>query len=838
MRIKNYILFLFLLISSVPAFAQPNIVGGDSEIDYRSPKEYIIENVTVTGAVHFNDQAIILIAELERGKKIRVPGDDIAKAIKKLWDQGLFSEISIDATQIRGDKIFLDIKVKERPRLANFKPIGFRKKEFEDIYEKIEQYKGRIVTDNMMTNINNTVRAYYIDKGFKRVKVDVRQAVDTVSNNTALLIIEVKKGNKVKIGNITVEGNTLFSDRKILGILKDTKKRAFWRFWKQSKYLESNLNDEKAKIIAAYNDKGYRDAEVIIDSVYDIDADNIGIAMRIVEGKKYYFRNITWVGNSLYSSQRLDTILDIKKGTVYNQGMLEERLFMSANGTDITSIYMDRGYLFFSITPVEVHVENDSIDIEMRIVEGKQARVRNIIIKGNTKTNDHVIRREIRTRPGDLFSRNDIIRTQRELSNLGYFDPEKFGVNPMPNPADGTVDIEYTVEERPSDQVELSGGWGAGRFIGTLGLSFNNFSIKNIFNLKSYTPLPSGDGQSLTIRAQSTGFYYQAYNMSFTEPWLGGKKPNSLTVSVYHTMSSRDTKKRDDPEKSKFSITGASIGFGKRLKWPDDFFSIYVEAPAYAYYTLQNYQGVFTYSDGYVNSFSARINITRNSVDQPLFPRRGSTITFSGKFTPPYSWFNDKDYSNIDDAEKYKWLEYNKWKFTTSFFAKVAGSEQHPLVLNVRTGFGFLFPWSKAVGDSPFERFKLGGSGLSGINYIFGQEIIALRGYDDGSVSQSVGDMFIAKYTAELRFLLSPNPNATVYMLGFAEAGNTWSRISDFNPFQVKRAAGVGVRIFLPMFGLLGLDYGWGFDALENSPGFVPKTGQFFFTIGMNLGEL
>ena len=837
MRYSKQLLVLFFLLPFAAIAQIVDKVGGGNEINYAYPQEYTIENITVTGAVHFNDRAIILLSELERGQKIKIPGSEISKAIKKLWDQNLFSEVSIDASSIRGDKIFLDIKVKERPRLSGFKPRGMRKNEWEKVNEVVDLYRGRIVTDNLVSIAKNQVRAYFVDKGYHHAQVFITEEKDTVeTNNGVYLIIKVDKGSKVKIGTITIEGVTSIKEGKLKRLLKDTKEAKWWRFWKTSKYVESNFRTEKQSIIDELNNQGLRDANIVYDSVYNESGDRLGIKIKIEEGHKYYFRNITWVGNSLYTSGRLDTILGIKSGEVYNQALLDSRLFMSPNSTDVTSLYMDNGYLFFNVSPVEIRVEGDSIDFEMRIMEGKQARVKNVIIRGNTKTNEHVIRREIRTVPGELFSRNDIIRTQRELAQLGYFDPEKFGINPIPNPYEGTVDIEYTVEEKPSDQVELSGGWGAGRIIGTLGLSFNNFSLKKMFTKGAWQPLPSGDGQKFSIRAQSTGTFYQGYNLSFTEPWLGGKKPNSLSFNAYHTYSSRDNLARKDENKSQLKISGASIGFGKRLKWPDDYFNIYIEAPSYQYYDLQNYSGVFTFSDGYVNNLAARFSISRNSVDQPLYPRTGSNITFSVKATPPYSAFNNKDYADISDQERYKWLEYHKWKFTTSHFMTL--SKNKKLVLNARTGFGLMLPYNKAVGDSPFERFKLGGSGLSGINFIFGQEIIALRGYDDGALSAGVGDMLIAKYTLELRYPISLNPNATVYMLGFAEAGNTWQNIKDFDPFKVKRAAGLGVRIYLPMFGLLGLDYGWGFDKLENNPQFVPGTGQFFFTIGMNLGEL
>jgi outer membrane protein insertion porin family len=600
-------------------------------------------------------------------------------------------------------------------------------------------------------------------------------------------------------------------------------------------------------LVSLFTDKGLRDAQIVSDTVYDSGKGRLMIKIVIDEGKQYYFGDITWVGNSKYRSTYLgDTIVDIKKGDPFSQGTLDSKLFMNPNGSDVTSLYMDNGFLFFNVDPVEKRIYNDTIDYEMRISEGKVARVRHVIIKGNVKTNDHVIRREIRTKPGDLFNRNDIIRTQRELSQLNLFDPEKFGINPMPDPATGTVDIEYTVEEKPSDQVELSGGWGGGRVIGTVGLVFNNFSARKLFRKGAWQPLPAGDGQQLSLRAQSNGFYYQGYNFSFVEPWMFGKKANSFSINGYYTVQSNGVK-RSDPERKDLKVKGVSVGFGKRLKWPDDFFSTYKEV-SFQYYDLNNYGGIFSFSNGYSNNLSFRYTLSRNSIDQPLYPRNGSNITLSLRFTPPYSLLfrKDIDFTKASDQEKYKWLEYHKWKFTTSHFISL--SQDKKLVLNIRTGFGFLFSYNKNYGSSPFERFYLGGSGLQGLNFIFAREIVALRGYDDNAVAQSIGGLFVSKYTMELRYPLSLNPNATIYGLAFTEAGNTWNDLKKFNPFQVKRAAGVGVRIFLPMFGLLGLDYGWSFDQLDaGQAGQVQQffdmgnkgvRGQFHFTIGMNLGEL
>jgi outer membrane protein insertion porin family len=548
------------------------------------------------------------------------------------------------------------------------------------------------------------------------------------------------------------------------------------------------------------------------------------INIRVDEGPKYYFRNITWIGNTKYSANDLNKVLGIKKGDVFNQKKLDEALFGSQSGRDITTLYMDYGYLFFSVTPVEVQVSGDSIDYEMRIYEGKQAIVNKITVVGNTKTNDKVIMREIRTQPGQLFSRTDIIRTQRELAQLGYFDQEKLGVNPKPNPLDGTVDIEYVVEERPSDQVELSGGWGAGQVVGTLGLSFNNFSAKSMFKKGAWTPLPSGDGQRLSLRAQTNGKFYQSYSASFTEPWLGGKKPNSLSVSVYRSIQSNGRKKSDASRQS-IQINGVSVGLGQRLRVPDDYFSIYHEV-SFQHYTLDNYGSTFLFSDGYSYNINLQETVSRNSIDAPIYPRTGSQFSFTLQLTPPYSMFSDKDYANATEQEKYKFIEYHKWKFGASWFTPLAWNK---LVLNVKANFAFLGYYSKGIGPSPFERFYLGGDGLSGFS-LDGREIIAQRGYPNNSLSPDGGGTIYDKYTLEMRYPLSLNPAATIYVLGFLEAGNAFNSFREFDPFNVKRAAGAGVRIFLPMFGLLGLDYGWGFD---NVPGTIgPSEGNFHFTIG------
>jgi outer membrane protein insertion porin family len=645
------------------------------------------------------------------------------------------------------------------------------------------------------------------------------------------LNIIVNEGHKIKIQDIIIKGNANIKSWKLRRAMSDTKERRIWTIFSSSKYIEDNFTKDKKSIIDKYREKGYRDAAIVKDTVYRVSPKRVSIAITIKEGQKYYFNNINWVGNSKYSSKVLSDRLGIKKGEVFDQSLLDARLFMNPNSTDVSSLYMDDGYLFFQVTPVEVRVENDSIDLEMRIYEGKQATINKVTVTGNTKTNDRVIMREIRTRPGQLFRRSDIIRSQRDLSVLGYFDPEKLSVNPKPNPTEGTVDIEYQVQEKPSDQLELSGGWGAGRIVGTLGVTFNNFSARNVFKRGSWRPLPSGDGQRLSIRAQSNGLFYQSVNASFTEPWLGGKKPQSLTFTTYYSVQS-DGKPLTDVTRSSFNIWGVTLGFGSRLKKPDDFFTLFGDVN-YAYYTLHNFSNIFTFSNGFSNNINLRVTISRSNTDKsPMeYITRGGTMTLSGQSTPPYSLFEHKDYAVMSDQDKYKYIEFYKLKFTTQWFTKLVGN----LVLNSRVGFGYLGYFNSQLGVAPFERFYMGGSGLTGYS-LDGREIIAMRGYNDGSLSATHGSPIINKYTMELRYPVTLSQTANIYGLVFAEAGNTWDSFTQYNPFQVYRGTGVGVRVFLPMFGLLGLDYGWRLDDVPTSP--TMQRGQLHFSIGANLGEL
>lgn len=856
-----------------------NLKGQSSSttIDYSLPQEYELGGITVSGTKSLDPNAIILLTGLTIGQKINVPGEKISQAIRNLWDQGLFSDITISYTRVQGNRIYLDFYVTEQPRLSRFRFEGVSKSEADDIRENINLYREKIVTRNLVFSTRRSIREFFVDKGFLNVEVDVIQKEDSLLSNHVILTLKVDKKKKVKIKTIDVEGNKKLSDRAAKKALGETKERsvmhpflgldkflssfgreAIWkantdtiphmisdylgdrvrvRIFKSSKFIRSNYNADKKALIAKYNSKGYRDAKIVEDSMYSIDDKNIGLYLKIDEGNRYYFRDIKWVGNTKYTAQRLNDILGIKPGDVYNPEVLETRLYMNQAGLDVSSLYMDDGYLFFQVNPVETKIENDSIDLEIRIYEGQQARIDKVIITGNTKTNEHVIRREIRTKPGQLFNRSDIIRTQRELSLLGYFDPEQMNVVPKPNPEKGTVDIEYQVVERPSDQIQLSGGFGAGSIVGTLGLTFSNFSSRNFFKKEAWRPLPSGDGQRLSISAQTNGVWFQSYNISFTEPWLGGKRPNALSISAYYSIQSNG-QSRESPRRESIDIFGVSVGLGRRLSWPDDNFQFYQEV-SFQNYNVQNFRTFEDFNNGHANNIFYKAVLSRSSIDDLNYPRSGSQTSLTAQLTPPYSWFNDRDYSSLSSRERYRFIEYNKWKFTSAWYTTITDK----LVLYTKVGFGGLFRYTSEVGDAPFERFYLGGSGLTGFQ-LDAREIIALRGYADNQVSAegflpdrpNTGGTLINKYTAEVRYPFSLNPQAMIYGLTFLEAGNTWTNFRNYNPFQVYRAGGFGIRVFLPMFGMLGLDWGYRFDEVPGRRN-MPQS-DIFFTIGANLGEL
>lgn len=830
----NKLLF-FLIISSlftVSTLAQQVLTGDQIVIDYNNPREYEIGGISVSGTEYIEDNVVIMVTRLNVGQTITVPGDDISNAINNLWRQDLFRDVSIAVTSIQDNIIFLDIELKERPRLTRYEFIGARRSDADNLRDKLNLTRGDVVTESLLFRAESAIKDYYIEKGFLRPRVDIRQLEDTTRVNSMILEFDIDRGNRTRISNINIYGNEVLSDRQIKRILKNTRERSLRFIFSSSRLVEDDFEEDKIMLLDRYNELGKRDATILRDSVYFVDDDRIEIDIHIYEGPTYFFRNISWVGNTVYPEETLNEVLDIRPGDVYNHNKLETNLFMNMEQGDVSSLYMDIGYLFFNLDPVETAVVNDSIDLEIRIYEGEQARINRVTISGNTRTNDHVIMREIRTRPGQLFSRSAIIRSQREIIQLGFFDQEKINVNPVPNPADNTVDLEYIVEETSSDQIELSGGWGANRIIGTVGISFNNFSTRNIFNREAWRPLPTGDGQRLSLRAQTYGVGYMSYSASFVEPWLGGRKPNSLSVSFYQTRH-RSNIRDAEGDYGYYSIIGSSVGLAKRLTWPDDYFFLQ-QFINYQHYDIFKSPIRFIFDNGRSNNLSYNIVLGRSSIDATLFPRTGSEVSASLQLTPPYSLITGESFADATPQEKYRWLEYHKWKFRGNWYAPIVGD----LIITARIRFGFLGFYNSEIGYPPFERFYLGGDGLSGWE-IDGREIIALRGYANYSLTPTdsrgefIGANSYNKYTMELRYPVSLNPMATIYALAFVEGGNAWSDLRSFNPFDFKRSAGVGVRIFLPMFGLMGIDYGYGFDDIPGRPG--SGGGQFHFSIGQTI---
>ena len=831
--------FALILLS----FLSINLSAQTTEkIDYSNPKSYEIGGIMVKGADNLNNSTLITISGLTVGENITIPSDNISQAILKLWKEGLFSDVDITIEKIVENTVFLNINLVENSRLSKFKFKGkISKSDITTLKEDLKLMRGKILTQNLINNSTNLIKTYYINKGFLNVSVGYLTTVDSATANSENLIFNINKGKKVKIKEIKIIGRSklantnktflnrkdtvyALSDKKVRKSMKETKAKNWWRIFKVSKFIDDNYIDDKAKLIAKYNEVGYRDARITNDTTYLNKDNTLSVEITINEGEPYKFGKINFVGNKVYSSEKLKLQLGIKEGDVFDQSILDARLFGSPDGNDISSLYLDDGYLFFNATPVEVAANNRNIDLEIRIYEGKQARVNKVMIKGNTKTNDHVIMREIRTRPGDLFKRSDIMRSQRELSQMAFFDPEAFDVKVEPDPARNEVDITYVLAEKSASQIQLQGGWGANRIVGSLNLVFDNFSTQNILNRKSWKPLPSGDGQRLALTASSNGAYYQNYNISFTEPWLGGKKPNALTVSLYKSVSSNG---QDGDNREAIEILGLTVGLGKRLKYPDDYFTIY-NGINFQQYKLVNSQSFFTFKDGFSNNVNYNIRLGRNSVDQLIFPRRGSNFSLSLKVTPPFSLFDGtEDYSTVSDQEKFKFIEYYKWKYKSSWYSAFTDK----LVLATKIEMGLLGAYNNNLGVAPFERFYVGGDGLSGMGMVYdGRELISLRGYSNNSISPQTGGTIYNKYTAEMRYALSLNPSSTIYALGFMEAGNAWDNFDNFNPFGVKRSAGFGVRIMLPMIGMMGLDYGWGLDDIVGRPD--ANGGQFHFSIG------
>jgi outer membrane protein insertion porin family len=805
-----------------------------SYIDYSYPRTYTLKDIVITGTSFYDRNVLYALSGLTLGEKVKVPGEEITKAISSLWKQKLFDDVTVRIMDIEDDQITLEINVKEKPRLSTFSIKGLKKGQANSLREELTLKSGQIITDNLMASVRQEIKKFYVEKGFLDADAEFEQEPDDPKRNTAKLKITVNRGPKIKIHDIIIEGNEEISDKKIRKLLKDTKRKR--RFLAKSRFIEDKYHDDKQNIVRKYLSLGHRDMYIVSDSIYRHDEKTINILIRISEGDKYYFRDIVFTGNTKYTSEELHSILKIKKGDVYDQSTLDSRLNMNQNGLDISTLYMDDGYLFFGIMPVEVLVENDSIDLEIRIQEGEQARINKVTVAGNTKTSDHVVIRELRTKPGQLFSRSDITRSLRELAQIGYFNPEALNVNPVPNPQNGTVDIEYIVEERPNDQIELSAGWGINSVVGTLGLTLNNFSTKRFFDKNAWSPIPTGDGQRISLRAQTNGTFFQSYSASFTEPWLGGRKPISFTTSVFHSIQSNGYRK-NNPLRSQLLTTGVNVGIAKRVKWPDDFFILHYQFIFQRYTSLTNTFGqsfIPLIPEGVSNSLSIRLGVSRNSTDQLIYPRSGSNISFSVQATPPYSLISSS-FLSLAETEKTQWLEFHKWKFDGSWFTKITGN----LVLMTRLNMGIIGRYNSLMPYTPFERFWVGGAGLIGFN-LDGRELIALRGYNDNSLTPVVigeqgriernGGLIYNRYTMELRYPISLNPQATVFPLVFLEAGSAWSNYRQFNPFEVYRSAGVGVRVFLPMFGLLGLDWGRGFDQVPFFPN--ANRGQFHFILG------
>ena len=870
MTLNKYIT-LFLILGSWfiinPAKAQKI---DTTRVNYKEPKKYKLTSLDITGTQYLDKNIIRSLTGIKVGETITVPGDEITKCLKNLWKQGLFGNVQIFASKMDGDSIALVIDVVEKPRLNEIIIKGLKKSEKDDLVKKLNVLRGKPITDALKLNVKNTIIDQFEDKSYLHPVIDVVEKKDEGLVNSSSIIVNVDKGNKVKIDDLIFIGRVNGELSKMRKTMKDTRERTkidlrvddgrsrkqkakdalytlanlnsnsvkdffldrFRITFKGSKFNERKYEDDKQKLIDYYNNNGYRDAKVTSDTVIDNDNGNVSIIVNLDEGDKYYFRNIEFKGNSKFSSEILARVLNIKKGDVYNAALLQKRISQDQEGGDISSLYYDDGYLFFSINPVEIAVENDSIDIEIRINEGPQATIRNIIIEGNDKTNEHVIRRELRTFPGDKFSRSDLIRSQREIANLGYFDPQETRVEPIPNPTDGTVDIKYTVKEKSADQVELSAGYGGkqGGLIGTLGLKFNNFSLRNIFNKKAWSPLPTGDGQQLSLRIESNGRAYQNYNFSFTEPWLGGKKPNAFTVAGFR---SRIQDISNSQVLGKQITNGVSVSLGTRLKKPDDFFIVQAAANYYGYNlsTFRNryFVGTQPLDSGKFNNLNFKISLSRNSINQPVFPTGGAKVEVSLQFTPPYSLFNkNQNYDGQSIAQKYKLIEYHKWKFSVDWYQSLGKSK---LVLRTAAKFGFLGTYNKKIGITPFERFQVGGNGIPSNVTLFGTDIIAQRGYE-GDYSSSGGDPIYNKFVLELRYPFSLNPSATIYGLVFFEAANTYATFRDYNPFKLKKSVGIGVRAILPMFGLIGIDYGIRFDSANGSP--IKTYNGFFDYIGKN----
>lgn len=866
-RIIGCLTLLAALLFSIGAVAQEKIVN--PEISYAgTPRSGVIGGIAVSGVEGYEDYMLTGISGLTVGQKIELPGQEITEAVKRYWKHGLFSNVQIAADSIVGDKIYLHFYLALRPRVSTINYIGVKKSEREDLETKLGLLKGNQITPNMIDRAELLAKNYFDDKGYKNAEINIHQRDDVTAKNQVILDVEIDKKEKMKVRQIIIEGNKNLSDSKIKGGLFT--KGAFTKtheagklstFLKSKKYTPERYKTDKQNLIDKYNELGYRDATIVEDSVWNVDDKHVSIYLKVDEGKKYYIRNITWVGNTVFSTDYLSRLLGMKKGDVYNQKFMHKRL--SEDDDAVGNEYWNNGYLFYNLQPTEVNIVGDSIDLEMRIMEGNQAHISRVRINGNTRVYENVVRRELRTKPGDLFSKEALMRSAREMASMGHFDPEQINPDVRPNYEDGTVDINWDLVQKSNDQVEFSLGWGQTGVIGRIGLKLNNFSMANLFNKNKEHRgiMPVGDGEVLSIGAQTNGTYYQSYNASYSTNWFGGKRPIQFTVGAYFSKQTDVSSNYYnsaymnnyynylygygnsynnyyenfyDPDKY-VKLLGVSVGWGKRLRWPDDYFQLSVEL-AYQRYMLKNWQ-YFIVTNGNCNNLNLGITLSRVSTDNQLFPRRGSEFMASLTITPPWSAFDHKDYKNLavnpesptytaEQQEKYRWVEYHKWKFRAKTYTALTNG-QKCFVLMTRVEFGLLGSYNKYK-KSPFETYYMGGDGMSGYSTGYAEETIGLRGYDNGSLTPYGYEGYAYdRFTLELRypFLLG---NTTIYGLGFLEAGNAWNDTKDFNPFDMKRSAGIGVRIFLPMVGLMGIDWAYGFDKVFGTRG----GSQFHFILG------
>jgi len=843
----NKLLFtiLFAIISTV-TLAQVNqqrpslqkSIPADS-LSYLNPRDYIIGGISVSGTKYLDKDVLVQISKLSKGDRINIPGEQNAVVVKRMYDQGLFDDVQLYITKINLDTVYLEIAVTERPRLSRLHITGIRKGEIEDLQKKLSDKNSKIVNENLLSTTTAIIKKHFNEKGFLNTTVDIKQRKDPGDANSVILDVAVDKKQKVRINQVTFEGNTAFSSKRLKKFLKKTRERRWYNLFGSRKFLQEKYDEDKQTLIEKMQDKGYRDAEIVKDSVWKNDDKTVNVKIKVYEGHKYYFGNIKWSGNARYPDELLNKLLRIKKGDVFSEEELNKRLQgPTPNNDDVSTLYLDGGYLTYNSDPVQTKIYNDTVDLDIRIYEGPQYTINKVDVKGNDVTNDKVVRREIRVKPGQKFNKELLIRSTREIGQLGNFDEQKTEPKPTNiNPADGTVDIIFNVVEKPSDQIELSGGFGGGQIVGTLGLTFNNFSLKNIFHLKDYKPLPKGDGQKLSIRGQSSGRTYQNYSFTFSEPWLGGKKPIFFALSAYTQLSSTGQYfAKSDSRYNNLRINGVGVTLGKVLNWPDNYFRINYSLN-FDHYNLDNYPG-YIFQNG--TSFNIKLTqeINRNSLDAPIFPTQGSNIKFTIQGTPPYSLWNGVNYKIATPEQVYHFVEYYKVKWDAQWFQKIVGK----LVLMSQVRFGFLGEYNSFVPASPFERFKLGGDGMQSYQFLQGSDIIGLRGYQNFSIipvgtnyneNTNPGSTIYNKYTFELRHPVIASQSATIFVLAFAEGGNVWNNFDQFNPFNVRRSVGVGARIFLPIFGLLGLDYGYGFDKIPGIPD--ANRGQFHFSISQSL---